>query len=33
MDRQDRSEGGHIDDFRANGWRRMIWKSGRHEPI
>jgi hypothetical protein len=31
MDRQDRSEVSHINDLRADGWRRMIWKSGRHE--
>lgn len=31
MDRQDRSEVGHVDDLRADGWLRIIWKSGRHE--
>jgi len=31
MDRQDRSEVGHVDDIRADGWLRIIWKSGRHE--
>jgi hypothetical protein len=31
MDRQDRYEVGHVDDIRADGWLRIIWKSGRHE--
>jgi hypothetical protein len=31
MDRQDPSEVGHVDDIRADGWLRIIWKSGRHE--
>jgi hypothetical protein len=31
MDRQDRSEVGHVDDLRTDGWLRIIWKSGRHE--
>jgi hypothetical protein len=33
MDRQDRSEIGHIDDLRADAWLRIIWKSGRHECV
>jgi hypothetical protein len=31
MDREDRSDVGHVDDLRADGWLRIIWKSGRHE--
>ena len=31
VDRQDHSEVGHVDDIRADGWLRIIWKSGRHE--
>ena len=32
-DRQGRSEVGHLDDLRAGGWLRIIWKSGRHELV
>jgi hypothetical protein len=31
MDREDRSDVGHVDDLRADGWLRIIWTSGRHE--
>jgi hypothetical protein len=31
MDREDGDDVGHVDDIRADGWLRIIWKSGRHE--
>ena len=31
MDREDGDDVGHVDDLRADGWLRIIWKSGRHE--